>query len=258
MAQLFGPTCRCPCSPTSARLAANFLSRSRALERHISIMRLLVFPSDVGKLRSEPAPASSRPLQVSLEALLDMARRGDPRTGVALFDRFAQPVNRIVWRLLGGDESHDDIVHEVFVALMGGLRRVRDSSTLEGWVAVVTVNKVRSEIRRRRIFQFWHVDAPESFESVEAPMHPHEVHELLRRTYRALDTLPANERIAFILRFIDEQPLAVVAEACGCSLATIKRRLCSARARFGRLAARDPVLAERLAEGAERMRNGPR
>ena len=64
-----------------------------------------------------------------------------------------------------------------------------------------------------------------------------------------LDTLPADERIAFALRYIDERPLLEVAEACDCSLATIKRRLSKAEQRFTRLAQRDTVLAERLARG---------
>ncbi|MFY0537503.1 sigma factor-like helix-turn-helix DNA-binding protein [Nannocystis pusilla] len=66
----------------------------------------------------------------------------------------------------------------------------------------------------------------------------------LRRALR----LPADERIAFALRFIDEQPLGDVAAACDCSLATVKRRLSAAQARFRRLAERDPMLAEHLRE----------
>lgn len=189
-------------------------------------------------------------------ALLAMAREGHPRTGAALFDRYQATVNRLVWRVLGADDAHDDLVHQVFVALLAGIRRVRDHAALDGWVVVVTINTVRSEIRRRRIRRLWLRSEPEAIDLAEAPAPSHEARELLRRTYAVLANLPADERIAFTLRFIDEQPLTAVAAACGCSLATIKRRLGSARARFRRLADRDPALAEQLRRGDEGRSDG--
>ncbi len=192
------------------------------------------------------------------EELLAMARAGHPRTGALLFDRYEATVNRLVWRVLGADDAHDDIVHQVFVALLAGVRKVRDAAGLDGWVIVVTVNTVRSEIRRRRIRRLWLRSEPEAIDLAEAPAPSHEARELLRRTYAVLAHLPADERIAFTLRFIDEQPLTAVAEACGCSLATIKRRLTAARARFRRLADRDPALAEHLQDRDEEGRfDGP-
>lgn len=196
---------------------------------------------------SDPAEPEAAPRAgVDADLLLAMARAGHPRTGAALFDGFEAVVNRLVWRVLGADEAHDDVVHQVFVALLAGLRRVRDAAGLEGWVVVVTINTVRSEIRRRRLRRLWLRSEPGAIDLAEAPEPRHEARELLRRTYAVLADLPANERIAFTLRCIDEQPLAEVAEACGCSLATIKRRLIAARSRFRRLAERDPVLAEQL------------
>ena len=76
----------------------------------------------------------------------------------------------------------------------------------------------------------------------------------MNSTYRLLDTLPENERLAFSLRFIAEMELTEVAAACGCSLATIKRRLTRAEAHFLAGARQDPALNERLARG-ERWRN---
>lgn len=214
-------------------------------------MRLRVVAREAGAPGVRP-DGPARP-EIDAETLLAMALAGDPRAPVALFDRFEATVNRLVWRVLGADEAHDDVVHQVFVALLAGLRRVRDAGSLEGWVVVVTINTVRSEIRRRRIRRLWLRSAPEAIDRAEAPAPVHEARELLRRTYAVLAGLPANERIAFTLRFIDEQPLTEVAAACGCSLATIKRRLVAARARFRRLADRDPALAEVL-RGSEKWR----
>lgn len=197
--------------------------------------------------REAEAPREPR-AQAGWAEILLMARRGDPRAGAALFDRCEAQVNRLVWRLLGADEAHDDVVQQVFVALLKGLLRVREPDALAGWVTAVTVNTVRSELRRRRIRRLWVRSEPEALDLAEAPPTSHEARALLRRTYAVLAKLPEDERIAFGLRYMDEMSLAEVAAACGCSLATIKRRLQAAQARFRRLAQRDPLLAERLGE----------
>lgn len=193
--------------------------------------------------------------QVEAAELLRLAIAGDPRTGTLLFDRCEAQVNRLVWRVLGADEDHDDLVQQVFVALLAGLRRLRDPAALHGWVAAVTINTVRSEIRRRRVRRLLFGEA-RAIDLAEAPSASAEDRELLQRTYAALDRLPADERIAFALRFIDERPLAWIADSCRVSLATIKRRISSAQARFHRIAARDPALAERLQSGQKGSDDG--
>ena len=66
----------------------------------------------------------------------------------------------------------------------------------------------------------------------------------LHATYRLLSTLQPDEQIAFALRFIDGMELTEVAAACDVSLATIKRRLARAEARFSELARSEPALVE--------------
>jgi RNA polymerase sigma-70 factor (ECF subfamily) len=51
------------------------------------------------------------------------------------------------------------------------------------------------------------------------------------------------------LRYIDGMELTAVAQACGVSLATIKRRLSRAQVTFSALAARQSVLVEWLETG---------
>jgi RNA polymerase sigma-70 factor, ECF subfamily len=183
------------------------------------------------------------------EELVALAQRGDQAAAAsAVYSRFSEDVNRLVWRVLGADAEHDDVVHQVFVQIISGLAKVRDAERLGAWITSVCVKTVRSEIRRRRVRRFFHA-GPTEITRIAAPVEDHDARELLERVYTLLDALPADERIAFALRYIDERPLLEVAEACDCSLATIKRRLSKAEQRFTRLAQRDTALAERLARG---------
>jgi predicted RNA polymerase sigma factor len=60
--------------------------------------------------------------------------------------------------------------------------------------------------------------------------------------------------MAFSLRFIAEMDLTEVAAACGVSLATIKRRLSRADAKFRAGARTEPELEQRLSEPAPENR----
>ena len=48
---------------------------------------------------------------------------------------------------------------------------------------------------------------------------------ILARVYRELDRLPTEQRLAWALRHLEGETLTSVAELCGCSLATAKRRI---------------------------------
>ena len=182
--------------------------------------------------------------------LLARVRAGAPGIGAALYDRLGADVNRVVWRFLGADPDHDDLVQVVFVKILEGVGRVRDPDALQSWAVSVAVNTVRSELRRRTLRRWlvpgrWGTRPPDVAADVMDP----EARSSLRRIYGLLDELGADERIAFVLRYMEERPLAEAAELCGCSLATFKRRLRRASDRFRRAAQSDPTLAERLRRG---------
>jgi RNA polymerase sigma-70 factor, ECF subfamily len=181
------------------------------------------------------APVRLLGFRGSDEELLRWLQRGDPGAAAMLHARFAVEVNRLVWRLLGADQDHDDIVQHIFCKLLVSAKRVRDAEKLSGWVRSVTVNAVYSELRKRsvrRLFLAAQAVQPEQFEDSVANA---EAREVLARVYTVLARMPVADRIAFSLRYLDGKQLAEVAELCGCSLATAKRRISRAHDCFGEL-----------------------
>jgi DNA-directed RNA polymerase specialized sigma24 family protein len=55
-----------------------------------------------------------------------------------------------------------------------------------------------------------------------------EDHTALTRIHQALDSVPAKVRIAWILRYLEQETNEDVARLCRCSLATAKRRIAQA------------------------------
>lgn len=176
--------------------------------------------------------------------LLAAVRRGGATAAALVYDRFARDVHRVVGRCLGPDRERDDIVHDAFVQILGGIGRVREPGALRGWVVAVAINTARSELRKRRFRRMFWSEAP-----VPDPIGAGgdtEGRDLLQRIYRRLDRLGTEERLAFVLRFVERHELVEVAAAMGCSLATAKRRIARAQTRFAELAADDPELAARF------------
>lgn len=145
-----------------------------------------------------------------------------------LFARYARYVARLAARMLGSaDAEIDDVVQDVFWLASRRLPRIADMVQARGWLATVTTRVVRRRLRRRRFRKLFHAsprraDAP-------APGATAEQRALLTRLYQVLDGLPTDQRLAWSLRYLEGEPLDDVAAACGCSLATAKRRISAAK-----------------------------
>jgi RNA polymerase sigma-70 factor (ECF subfamily) len=176
--------------------------------------------------------------------LVDGLVSGDPEAGNALFAVFGDRVNRLVWRLLGADRDHDDVVQQVFIAILESVERLRSPDALEAWITRVTVNTVRKEIRRRQRRRLWF--SPSEPPDAPDPGIDSDERLVLRQFYRVLSDMRTDDRVVFTLRFVEAYTLPEIAAACDCSLATVKRRLTRARKRFETRARQDFVLAAAL------------
>jgi RNA polymerase sigma-70 factor (ECF subfamily) len=203
--------------------------------------------------RPEKNAATVRPLPFTGDdrAIVVGLKEGHPGAAAALYDRYADHVQRVLARILGVDSDLEDLLHEVFVQALGSAVSIENGDRLKGWLTIVAVHTARAHIRRRvrrRWLQFWE---PAAVPEVPVYGPDHEARDLVRFTYNVLDRLPAKERIAFALRHLDGMELSDLAEANGVSLATVKRLLSRAERRFAALAQAHPPLASRLAEHAK-------
>jgi RNA polymerase sigma-70 factor (ECF subfamily) len=139
-------------------------------------------------------------------------------------------------------------VHDAFASSLTSMDQVRDGNAVKGWMASIAAHTAHRAIRRRRTMRFllfWKRQEP--IDVVPAP--PAEPRRALRRAYEVLDGLPADERVAFALRYFEEMEVAEVAETVGASVSTVKRRIARGERRFLAAATRCPVLRNWMEEG---------
>ncbi len=183
-------------------------------------------------------------------ALVHALQEGHPAAKVELFERYVRHVERILARVLGHDPELADILHEVFVRSLSAIDTLEDAGALQGWLTGIAVLTAREHIRRRIRGRWLRFFAPADLPDVEDAAPDAEGREALRATYRVLDRLASDDRVAFALRHIEGLELRDVAAACNVSLNTIKRRLARAERRFSALAAREPSLRAWSERGA--------
>lgn len=181
--------------------------------------------------------------------LIAAIRRGEPWAAAALLDRHGPLVERLIRRVMGHDPDLADLVQDAFTAILSSLDQIRDENAVKAWIASIAVHTAHRAIRRRQLTRwifFWQKE-----DTADAPARDADfpARECVRHVYQALDQLPADDRVVFALRFIEEMQLEDIADTVGVSLATIKRRITRAEQRFQAIAQRDPVLRPLLEEG---------
>jgi len=163
--------------------------------------------------------------------LVARAIEGDRWGREMLYRRHAAYLLAIAARLLGNRSEGEEVVQDTFVTAFEQLQTLREPAALRGWLAQIAVSLVRRRLRRVRLMRVLGLDHgvdDATLAALAAPgSHPDQRAELALID-RALQTVAANVRIAWMLRQVEGLELAEVASACGCSLATAKRRIAAA------------------------------
>jgi len=148
-----------------------------------------------------------------------------------LFRRHAPAVASLGYAMLQSREEADDLVQDVFVRAWRALDRLEDRQGARPWLMTIAIRLARTRLRRRKLSRMlFRVDDTE-FERVPAASVSPEHRDMVRRLYGVLDRLPVDLRIAWVLRHVQEETVPSVAELCGWSLSTAKRRIQAAEER---------------------------
>jgi RNA polymerase sigma-70 factor (ECF subfamily) len=175
-------------------------------------------------------------------ALVLAARAGEAWAQEALFRRHAPMVNGLAFRLMGRDADVDDLVQDAFVTAFAGLHGLDDPQAFAAWLGSIVVRTAGKVIRRRVLLErlgLRRKREPIDIDAVAARAVGPDVAAELRRTYDRLERLPADQRVAFLLRRVEGMELEEIARAMGISLATAKRKIAAAQQAIERWADRE-------------------
>jgi RNA polymerase sigma-70 factor, ECF subfamily len=197
---------------------------------------------------AEPAvPAAGDTVEagtLSSGALVAAAREGDVTAFRRLVERYYERCLRFARNMGLGAEDAEEAVQDAFVRVHGALSRFAPGAAFEPWLFRILANRCRSTLARGRWWRRIQVDpSPRSgqggdVDSIPAPPEPDpDLHEAISR---ALETLPREQREAFLLRHVEGMEYHDMMAVTGAGLSALKmrvKRACDAlRARLEELA----------------------
>ncbi len=154
---------------------------------------------------------------------------GEPETPLsfdAIYQRFAPYVATIAYRLSGTYGDTEDIIQEVFFQVSRKWRLFRTWFDVKPWLATVTVRICRRQLNRQRR---WRWALPLALESISCRAVSPEASAEVKQAVGLLSQLTVDQRIAWVLFHAEGEDIDTIALQCGCSRATVKRRLQEAR-----------------------------
>jgi len=168
---------------------------------------------------------------------------GDTWAIVETWRRFAPMVLMMAKRTLGSQSDADDIAQEVFQRLFRNATRLRAPDSLRSFVYAFTLHALKTELRRKKLRAWLHLDQPATLARLGAQTLDVESRDLLRRFLGLLDRLSPRDRLVFVLRRVDAMTVEEIATAMAISESTVKRAMAHASSRLSRWIDADPALA---------------
>jgi RNA polymerase sigma-70 factor (ECF subfamily) len=160
------------------------------------------------------------------QGLVARLASADPAAVGEVYDQHHRAVRAFASRLVGDASAAEDLVHEVFVALPRAIRGYRFESSLRTFLISIAVNHarhhVRSASRRRAAMGRLALEPERNSADPEQLQRRKELASLLTR---ALDALPLDQRITFVLCEVEERTSREVAEIIGVPEGTVRTRL---------------------------------
>ena len=157
--------------------------------------------------------------------------RRDRQAFQYLLDTYQKQVVKTAYYFTGNMEDAEDLSQEIFIEIIGSAESFRHSATLSTWIYRITVNRSLNLIKknkRREIFQRLgnlFQDPGNGKHAVEEPsghITNTEDDERRRLLNHAINSLPENQRIAFILSKYDELPYREICEVMNLSLSSVE------------------------------------
>lgn len=172
------------------------------------------------------------------QELVNKALHGDGRAYEKLVEKYKKRVYYLAYRMTRDHDSADEIAQESFVKAYQALGSFKQGYNFYTWIYRICVNLSINFLKREK-----HTVSADMLQEMDLlPDGGSEGDQLERMitseqaalVKRMLDTLPAEQKAAFLLKTYDDMSYGQMAEVMGCSIGTVMSRLFRAREKLKR------------------------
>lgn len=141
----------------------------------------------------------------------------------------------LIYRIVGNVDDAQDLTQETFIKALQRKGQLKDLEKASNWLSRIASNTALDFLRRNRRFTFTDVGEAEGrMSGLDTP------EQVLLRGERKLHLdgglagLTERERMAILLRDVEDMPADEVAAQMKCSMATVRSHIANARTKFKR------------------------
>jgi RNA polymerase sigma-70 factor (ECF subfamily) len=160
--------------------------------------------------------------RVRFEWLALRCQTGDPEAFADLIAVMERPLLYYAMSLTGKQDAALDVLQDVWLKMVRGIRRLKDPGSLKPWLYAIThgvaVDRIRRDYKRDRAEQ---AQLDDAF-NIDEPSFDEEDATDLRG---ALSRLGVKHREVLVLHFLQDLSIAEIANVVGCSEGTVKSRI---------------------------------
>lgn len=150
---------------------------------------------------------------------------GDKQAYAHLINKYKNPLYATILRMTKNPHDAQDLVQEAFIKVYEQLGKYDETGSFASWMYRVAINHCMDEFRKKR-YQMKQVEIEEgSMISGDTPELIFFKNEESRQLERLVATLPEDERIIILLRYVNELSYQEISELMETSLTTVRNKL---------------------------------
>lgn len=171
--------------------------------------------------------------------LVSKARSGDLESFEALVKLYGKRIFRIGYKIVESFDEAEDVLQETFLKAFENLAKFRGESSFYTWIVQIAVNAALQRVMKRRRLQTVPLNGsygdddnfrPQQIVAwEETPEELYSREEMQHILEEAITRLPTLYRTVFLLKDVENMPMADIARILEISLPAAKSRLIRAR-----------------------------
>ena len=153
-----------------------------------------------------------------------------------VFEAYQNRIYNTILYMVQSEEEAKDLTQEVFVDVFLSIKNFKEQSKLSTWIYGIAANKALNHQRfkkaKKRLHSILSIFQLAPKDDIPDFVHPGillENKELSEKLYRAIDRLPEKQKMAFVLRQLEDLPYAEIAEVLQTTMPSVESLLFRAK-----------------------------
>ena len=186
-------------------------------------------------------------MEQSMKELVGKAAEGDQQAIAVLYERTNRKAYYLALQLVKDQDQAQDILQDAYLKVFTNLGMLQQPENFQGWLDTIVINKSKDYLKKKKPVLFSQMavgeeaDSEPDFEDESGYFSPEkrvDYGETKRLIQEMIDRLPEAQRMAVVLYYLENLPVARIAKIMECSEGTVKSRL-----NYGRKSIKEQVLA---------------